>query len=346
MLGDPAQTASTIGSTWDRDRVPDERIERSRMSFGDHLEELRRRVLLSLLGLGIGAAICLYFGKELVGVLCRPLLTVQHAVGLHPQMQVLSPTGLFSAYLRVGILAGLVLSVPWILWQAWQFVAVGLYGHERKFLKLLIPVSMLLFAAGVAFLYYVALPIALWFFVTFNASFPVGDLTPSAFQRLLLPPLAVAATGPEDLAPLRVPTLSQDPPQPVPGDLWVNSTTRRLVYMGPTGAWSLPFDRGSGPVAMQSQFAIDEYLAFVLWFALAFGVAYELPVVVFFLAWTGIVSTATMSQLRRYVVFGIVVVAAVLTPPDVLSQTLLAVPMYVLFELGVLVARVAERRRA
>ncbi len=315
------------------------------MSFGDHLDELRKRVMLALLGAGVGSAICLYFGKEIVSFICRPLLTVQQAVGLHPQMQVLSPTGLFSAYLRIGVIAGLILAMPWVLWHAWQFVAAGLYGHERKFMKLLVPVSFALFGLGVTFLYYVALPIALWFFVTFNASFPVGDLTPTSFQRLLLPTQPVAALTEDQRAPLSVPLMSKDPEHPQSGDLWVNASTRRLLFMSPTGVWSLPFDVGAASGVMQSQFAIDEYLAFVLLFALAFGVAFEMPVVVFFLAWTGLVSTTTMSRFRRYVIFGIVVAAAVLTPPDVLSQLLLAAPMYLLFELGVLVARMAEKKR-
>lgn len=316
------------------------------MSFGDHLDELRKRVMLALFGAAVGAAICLYFGKEIVSFICRPLLAVQQAVGLHPQMQVLSPTGLFSAYLRIGVIAGLILAMPWILWQVWQFVAAGLYGHERRFMKLLVPVSFALFGLGVTFLYYIALPIALLFFVKFNASFPIGDLTPTAFQQLLLPPKPAVELTEDPWVPLNVPVTIKDPTDPTPGDVWLNAATNRLTFMSPTGIRSVPTDAGAGSPAMQSQFAIDEYLSFVLLFALAFGVAFEMPVVVFFLAWTGLASTTTMSRFRRYVILGVAVVSAILTPPDVLSQMLLGVPMYLLFELGVLVAKLAERKRA
>ena len=95
---------------------------------------------------------------------------------------------------------------------------------------------------------------------------------------------------------------------------------------------------------MQSQFAVDFYISFVLMLALAFGIAFETPVVVFFLAWSGIVPTATMVRSRRYILLGTVIASALLTPPDIISQMLLAGPMYLLFELGVLVARFAERK--
>ena len=96
---------------------------------------------------------------------------------------------------------------------------------------------------------------------------------------------------------------------------------------------------------MQSQFAIDYYVSFVLVLALAFGIAFETPIVVLFLAWSRLVSTRTMARGRRYVLLGTVVVAAVLTPPDIISQLLLALPIYLLFELGLLVARTTERKK-
>ena len=95
---------------------------------------------------------------------------------------------------------------------------------------------------------------------------------------------------------------------------------------------------------LHSQFALDFYISFVLMLALAFGIAFETPVVVFFLAWTGIVTTAAMGRARRYVLFATVILAAMLTPPDVISQLLLAGPMYLLFELGIFVARITERK--
>ena len=98
--------------------------------------------------------------------------------------------------------------------------------------------------------------------------------------------------------------------------------------------------------AMQSRFALDYYISFVLMLALGFGVAFETPVVVYFLARTGLVTTTAMKRVRRYVFLGAVISAAMLTPPDIISQLLLAGPMYLLFELGLLIAQAVERRPA
>ena len=95
---------------------------------------------------------------------------------------------------------------------------------------------------------------------------------------------------------------------------------------------------------MHSQFALDYYISFVLMLALAFGIAFETPIVVFFLSWSGLVPTAKMARGRRYVVLGVIITSAMLTPPDVISQLLLAGPMYLLFEIGLLVARATERK--
>ena len=109
---------------------------------------------------------------------------------------------------------------------------------------------------------------------------------------------------------------------------------------------SISLETGVSGHVMRSQFAIDFYISFVLMLALAFGIAFETPIVVFFLGWTGIVPTATMVRGRRYVLLGTLVASAILTPPDIISQMLLAGPMYLLFELGIGIARLVERRSA
>ena len=131
---------------------------------------------------------------------------------------------------------------------------------------------------------------------------------------------------------------------PETGDMWINSTTRRLIVQTKTGPLSTPMESGASSTTMASQFALDFYVSFVLMLALAFGIAFETPIVVYFLVRSGIVPRATMARSRRYVLLGTVIAAAMLTPPDVISQLLLAGPMYLLFELGLFVARVAERK--
>jgi len=315
------------------------------MSFGDHLEELRLRLIFSLLGVAATTAVCFYFGKSILEFICRPLLYVQYRNGLAPNIQVLAPTAAFTAYLKIAILSGLILGMPWVLYQIWRFVASGLYPHERRFARTLAPASIGLFVVGVLFLYYIVLPIVLNFLINFNRGFDIPSLTPSMLQNVLLhgtvPEPAVVNTAEPGLT---VPVVNADPKNPPPGSIWFNTASRRLVVQGQSSIWSTRMERGGAGAVMESQFAIDFYISFVLMLALAFGIAFETPIVVFFLAWSGLVSTATMTGARRYVFLGTFILGAVLTPPDVLSQVMLAVPMYLLFELGILAARMVERK--
>ncbi len=319
--------------------------EESRMSFGDHLDELRLRLILSLVGVAVASVGCLLVGKSILSIIYAPLLIVQHANGMTPTLTALSPTAGFTAYLKIGFLSGLIISMPWVIYQIWRFVATGLYQHERRFLKLLAPASTGLFAIGVAFMYYVVLPVVLQFFVSFNMSFPMDTLSPNAFQKLLLPKTApVDRAAPPAVAPLHVPVLSEDPAHPKSGDAWINERSRRFITKTSNGVLSVALEPGATPAAVQSQFAIDFYISFVLMLSLAFGIAFETPIIVFFLAWSGLVSTVAMCAARRYILLGTVVAAAILTPPDIISQMLLAGPMYMLFELGLLVARFATKK--
>lgn len=315
------------------------------MSFGDHLDELRARLIKALVGIAIGAAIGLTFGKEILGILCYPLFIAQIANGLPPQLQVLAPTAAFVSYLKIGLLSGLILAMPWVLYQIWMFVLSGLYSHERRFVRYLVPASSGLFAVGVGFLYLVVLPIVLHFFIRFNMSFGAPDVAAIASQEAadVMPDAPSKADPPDQFSHL--PVLLEDPADPQPGWAWVNSTTRRLMVQTESDVLSLPMEVGKTPSAMQSQFAIDYYISFVLILALAFGITFETPIVVFFLAWTGLVPLKTMRQGRRYVLLGSVVAAAIITPPDVISQILLAFPMYLLFEVGLLAARTVDRKQ-
>lgn len=325
------------------DNVAARVLKTSRMSFGDHLDELRTRIIRGLIGVVIGTIFSLVFGREILEIIYRPLLKVQYANGLSPGLQALSPTAAFSSYLKIGILSGLIITMPWVLYQVWRFVTPGLYRQERRFVRLLIPTSLGLFVLGVLFLYAIVLPIVLQFFISFNNAFGTPDLTPTAFQKLLLPSPQPQSPATNVSEPMQLPILQEDPPDPKSGDVWVNKLRRRLVVKTDSGVLSIPLEPGAVSTPMQSQFAIDFYVSFVLMLALAFGIAFETPIVVFFLAWSGIVTRAAMVRSRRYVLLGVVMAAAILTPPDPLSQMLLAVPMYVLFELGLLAARLAKR---
>jgi sec-independent protein translocase protein TatC len=312
-------------------------VDAARMSFGDHLEELRS-CLIRPYGIGLGTTVALVFGKTVLAILFWPLFMVQRANGMQPRLQSLSPTDAFAAYFKMSLLAGLILAMPWVLHQAWRFVASGLYHRERQFAKKLTWASSFMFAIGVVFLYFIVLPIMLQFFISFNREFEINIGEPSAFYRSLLQAAEPPPVTSETDFSLKIPVLQADPPSGGP-NLYVDAPHDRLVVRSADRIWSVPLEPGATAPAIFSEFAIDPYIGFVLQLGLAFGLAFETPLIVCFLAWTNLVSVSTMASSRRYVLFGIVVVAAVLTPPDVLSQMLLAVPMYLLFEIGIRLAR-------
>jgi sec-independent protein translocase protein TatC len=345
------------------EQTGDRRADDSRMSFGDHLDQLRVTLIRAIIGWFLATIVCMVFGKEVLGVVFRPLLLAQHANGLPPTLQVLSPMAGFTSYLKIAFIAGLIVSMPWVIYQVWAFVAPGLYGHEQRSLKKLVPLSGGLFVVGVAFLYFVVLPIVLHFFIQFNQSFALPDFAgPSLMTRLLSDEPAPADVGPVgdggsadgeaaatdgSSAPFVVVILDADPPSPAVGAVWFNRSENRFKINTPAGLMmTAAFERQAAGSALQSQFAVDFYISFVLMLALGFGVAFQMPIVVYFLARTEIVPLEVMVKGRRYILLGIVIAAAVLTPPDVISQLLLAAPMYALFELGLLAARAKERKPA
>lgn len=318
---------------------PHDNVDEARMSFGDHLEELRSRLIKAMAGVALATCLTLIFGKDIVEFICRPLWIVQQANGLQPQLQSLSPTSAFSTYMQISFYAGLILAMPWVLHQGWMFVVTGLYKNERRFVRLVLPISTGLFVLGVLFLYYLILPMILQFFVGFNQTFGDNDLTPTALEGMFLPSNTVPESTPENKPLPNIPILSKDPDSVQGGDMWVNTKHRRLMLKVNQEYWSLPLDIGVNGPLMQNFFSIDAYISFVLVLALGFGLAFETPIVVFFLAWTGLVPVPTMAKARRIIVLGVVFAAAIITPPDPISLILLAVPMYALFEGGLLAAK-------
>lgn len=320
------------------------------MTFGDHLEELRRCLLRALLGVAVAVVVALFFATDLLSFILHPLLVVLRSNGQCPEVMALSPPETFLVYLKIGFLSGLIVAMPWLLYQMWAFVAAGLYQKEQKFAMMFVPLTAVLFAAGVAFLFWVVLPIVLNFFIGFSKHVSIPELSPSWLQKVILTdadsaPTSQPTTTQPAITGLNVPSSSYDPPDPKPGMVWINTTVRQLRMMTDQGVLMTPLKPADSTTAVTSHFSLQFYISFVLSLALAFGLAFELPVVVVFLSLVGIVSAAEMAKLRRYVIFGIVAAAAVLTPPDVISQILLAVPMMLLFEGGLLAARVLEIRK-
>ncbi len=229
----------------------------------DHLLELRARIMRALAGLFVVLLALLPFANRLYAWLAEPLLRKLPDGGQLIAIEVASP---FFTPLKLAFFAAVLASAPWLLYQAWAFVAPGLYQRERRLAVPLLVSAVGLFYAGCAFAFYVVLPSVFGF----------------------------------------------------------------LTAIKPEG------------VAMMTD--INAYLDFVLVIFLAFGASFELPVALVILVLLGWVTPDQLRAGRGYAIVGIFVLAAVITPPDVISQLLLAVPMCLLYEAGIIAARLLDRR--
>ncbi|MCG3137551.1 MAG: Sec-independent protein translocase protein TatC [Phycisphaerae bacterium] len=315
-----------------------------RMSLGDHLDELRTRMLLAVGGFIVGFVLCLIWSQELLSFLMRPAILVLRKYHQEPTLISLSPPDSFMMYLKLAALSGAIIASPWILWQIWQFVAAGLYDRERRYVRLAFLPSIVLFFTGATFMYLIVLPVTINFFTSFNMNFrPPGERM-FFWEKILLgqPEPLPTTTQP---APTLIPLRRDDPTDAVPGSFWYDERQGQLKVIDQNGHLRIIPTRLQEHIStVTNQYSLQAYVAFVLELALAFGVAFQLPVVVVVLALIDLVTVQQMAQARRYIIFGIVVAAAVLTPqPDVFSQMLLALPMILLFEMGMLVARSMTR---
>jgi sec-independent protein translocase protein TatC len=233
-------------------------------TFLSHLIELRERLVRSLVAVALACIPAFYFSAELYDLLARPVIASL------PTGSRMIATGVITPFLipmKIAMMAAFLGVLPYVLYQAWAFVAPGLYAHERRLVLPLIVSSTVLFFAGMAFCY----------FFVFGAVFE-----------------------------------------------FINKFAPKSISVAPD---------------------IEAYFNFVLGMFLAFGVAFELPVVVVVLVLTGIVTPEQLREWRGYVIVGIFVVAAIVTPPDVVSQLSLAIPMCVLYEIGIFFSQFVVRRK-
>ena len=162
----------------------------SGMSFFDHLEELRWRIIRSLLSVVVGTIICWFFIDWLVdGVLLRPVTVINaHASGMQQQihLQNLKPFGQLFLYMQVAIVAGVILSLPYILYELWAFIAPGLMPKERKYIKWIVFFTTFCFFAGIAFSYFVMLPAALTFFAGFGSPQIANNIAISEYMNFVV----------------------------------------------------------------------------------------------------------------------------------------------------------------
>ncbi len=242
---------------------PEQEVTREQ-PFLSHLVELRDRLLRVILVVGLIFLSLIWFANDLYTMLAQPLLVHLPESSSMIATEVASP---FLTPFKLTLVLSIFLAIPVLLYQAWAFIAPGLYRHERRLVFPLLVSSTMLFYAGMAFAYYVVMPLVFAF---------------------------LTSTAPEGVAVMT---------------------------------------------------DISRYLDFVLKMFFAFGVAFEVPIATVLLVLTGTVTPEKLAGMRPYIIVGAFVIGMLLTPPDVISQTLLAVPMWLLFEVGLFCSRFMLRRR-
>jgi len=327
------------------------------MSFGDHIEELRRRLILSVLGVVVGIGLTAFFINEIVDFLVRPYRLALRAGHFPDTFQYITPAETVITYLSVAVQAGLIIASPWVIYQLWLFVASGLYKRERAIIYKWLAPSILLFLSGVAFFFFIVLPLTLNFFIGFTHGTAGKPPTPTAFEQKFL---VTDNTGldinafplGEAVRPLQIPIVRTDPPatatsQPATQpslDLWYNVAERKVK--GRIGTETIGFMTSVQDSLFMPLPRLDDYLGFVTFMGLVFGISFEMPVVILILAQIGLVKPATFRKIRKYAYFGIAIVSAVATPtPDIVTMLALALPLVALYEIGVLAATVSAGRR-
>jgi sec-independent protein translocase protein TatC len=227
-------------------------------TFLSHLVELRSRLMHSIIAVLVVFVALFPWAKEIYALLAKPML---RALPSGAQMIATDVTGTFLVPLKVTLMGAFLIALPYVLWQAWAFVAPGLYSNEKRLALPVIASSVVFFVIGMAFAYFFVFPVMFSFFAGYT---PAG-------------------------------------------------------------------------VTMMTD--IEKYLSFVLTMFVAFGITFEVPVIVVVLVRMRVVSLDKLRAIRPYVIVGAFIVGAIFTPPDVISQLMLALPLWLLYELGLQLAR-------
>ena len=247
------------------DEDPDRQDDTGKMSFLEHLDELRTRLIHMIYGLIVGCILAYVFIGRIFNFLMRPL---QQMLGPGGYLQYTDGPEPFMLYMKIGLIAGIFISSPWLLYQVWKFVAPGLYTHEKKFAIPFVVLTSVGFIAGGLFSHFVAFP---WTWIFFNS-------------------------------------FSTDYMKFVP--------------------------------------KVDEAFSLYTKMLLGFGLMFQLPAVVFFLARMGVITSGFLLKYFKYAVFGITVIAAIVSPgTDAMSTIVFAVPMLALYIVSIAIAFIFQKRK-
>ena len=241
--------------------------------FISHLIELRQRLINSFIFLFSFFVVCYFFSEEIYSFLVQPYADAVKDDNVNRRLIFTALQETFLTYLRVSFFAALFVSSPIILIQIWKFIAPGLYKNEKKAILPYLIATPILFLFGGMLVYYLIMPLAIKFFLSFEASS-------------------------------------------------INSAL---------------------PIQLEAK--VNEYLSLVMKLIFAFGLSFQLPVILSLLARVGFVDSVFLKERRKYVVFIIFVAAAILTPPDPITQIGLAIPLLILYELSIFSVKIIEKRK-
>ena len=240
--------------------------------FISHLTELRSRLIHSFIFLFVFFILCYFFAEYLYGFLVEPYAQAVKNDGTERRLIFTALQETFLTYLKVAFFASFFVTSPFILIQVWKFIAPGLYDHERSAIMPYMVVTPILFFLGGALVYYLIMPLAIKFFISFESSGLITNL----------------------------------------------------------------------PIQLEAK--VNEYLSLIMKLIFAFGLSFQLPVVLSFLARIGVVDSEFLKTRRKYVIVIIFAAAAILTPPDPITQIGLAIPLLILYELSIFSVSLIEKK--
>lgn len=237
--------------------TPETTTTNGSMSIIAHLTELRKRLIRSLIAIGIGSCVAYYFIEDIMHILTGPA----------GKLYYMQPAEAFFTYIKVAVFVGFLLALPIVLYQIWRFVLPALIGMERYLISVIVPISLILFMAGLAFSFFFVMPAGIKFLMGFST---------------------------EELQPM---------------------------------------------------FSLKQYFDFVIAFLLPFGFIFEMPLAIILLAKVGIINSKFLAKQQRLVIFLTFVIGAIISPtPDVFSQSMIAIPMILLYEISYVIVRFVMKK--